>query len=208
MHTEQYPSATISWGWRGTQLLLRSAPKIFCAIADTLEWILFNKGVSTCIFHGRLSTKLGVNHCHLGIPLAKHQIEGPVTVIKFWASKLTLITCDKLDRLQALATSWMQKVQGSDSGQILTQPHNILTSRSGQIYTGGTFSCRGGTEHQHMANTVVLVSDASAFYGKSWLQCRWTHSWADINIAAKEFVPILGTWGHKWTGSHNYYSQM
>ena len=55
------------------------------------------------------------------------------------------------------------------------------------------------------------MSDASrtwgcgAFYGRSWLQCWWAHSWADINIAAKEFVPILlglGTWGHKWTGSH------
>ncbi len=248
---------------------LRSAPKIFCAIADTLEWILFNKGVSTCLHYiddfftagqagsGDCQQNLGsiIATCdQLGIPLAKHKVEGPVTVMTFLGIEidtdhmLLRLPTDKLDRLQALVTSWISRKAATKRemlsliGQLshackvvipgrsfLRQLIDLASSRHqldhwirlnesfrADLYWWHLFPRRwNGTSlistHATSANTIVLVSDASgtwgcgAFYSRSWLQCRWTHSWADINIAAKEFVPILlglGTWGHKWTGSH------
>ncbi len=109
---------------------LRSAPKIFCAIADTLEWILFNKGVSTCLHYIDdffTAGQAGSGDCQqnlesilatceqLGIPLAQHKIEGPVTVITFLGIEidtdhmLLRLPTEKLYRLQLLVASWTSR---------------------------------------------------------------------------------------------------
>lgn len=77
---------------------LRSAPKIFATIADCLEWILFQEGVSHCIHYlddfltlgppnsDECQKNLGIL-CHvcdtLGFPLATEKVEGPNPVITF-----------------------------------------------------------------------------------------------------------------------------
>ena len=57
-----------------------------------------------------------------------------------------------------------------------------------------------------------LVSDASGLWGcgayclgeGTWFQLQWPPSWADINIAAKELLPIVAAaaiWGKAWNGT-------
>ena len=74
---------------------LRSAPKIFCCVSDTLESIFKEQGVSSCLhyiddFLTMASSKeecdqnlaLILQICEaLGVPLAVKKLEGPTTVI-------------------------------------------------------------------------------------------------------------------------------
>ena len=71
---------------------LRSAPKIFCSISDALEWILLQKGISSCLHYiddflafGEPQSEqckknldlLIATSKSLGIPLAMSKVEGP-----------------------------------------------------------------------------------------------------------------------------------
>ena len=57
-----------------------------------------------------------------------------------------------------------------------------------------------------------VYTDASGSFGcggillsSSWLQLRWPESWADVNIAVKELVPIVvaaAIWGRQWYLHH------
>ena len=77
---------------------LRSAPKVFCAVSDTLEWVLCYEGISSCLHYidsfltvggpnsSQCSQKLTLlqSVCHrLGVPLAADKIEGPSTALTF-----------------------------------------------------------------------------------------------------------------------------
>ena len=60
---------------------LRSAPKIFTAVADTLEWIATTSLVEK---QCRLNMELLVDLCHhLGVPLAEEKVEVPSTSLVF-----------------------------------------------------------------------------------------------------------------------------
>ena len=77
---------------------LRSAPKIFCALSDALEWILLQAGITSCLHYIDDFLTLGAPNslecernlriitdiCRLlGIPLAIEKIEGPIGWIIF-----------------------------------------------------------------------------------------------------------------------------
>ena len=109
---------------------LRSAPKIFTAVADGLEWIIRQRGVRNIdhylddyITFGRAGSPECENALHviresckeLGVPLAAEKSEGPATCITFlgiqvdsWAGVLRLPS-DKLQRLQQALRSWGSK---------------------------------------------------------------------------------------------------
>ncbi len=109
---------------------LRSAPKIFCAISDALEWILFAKGVSACLHYiddfltfghpgtSQCASNLNMltSSCHeLGLPLAEEKIEGPATVLTFLGIELDTkqmlmrLPQEKLARLKELIRSWRER---------------------------------------------------------------------------------------------------
>lgn len=109
---------------------LRSAPKIFCVVSDTLEWVLYHEGISSC-FHYiydfltvgspsssqcRQNLVLLQSVCHrLGVPLAADKIEGPATVLTFLGIELDTqnmivqLPRDKLEHLQSLVAQWLDK---------------------------------------------------------------------------------------------------
>ena len=77
---------------------LRSAPKIFNAVADAVEWIVRQQGVSTVFHYLNDFLIVGNPHTrdctvqasvlrevfeHLGIPVAMEKLEGPATVLTF-----------------------------------------------------------------------------------------------------------------------------
>ncbi|KAL5509536.1 hypothetical protein EMCRGX_G004926 [Ephydatia muelleri] len=95
---------------------LRSAPKIFNAIADALEWYLKSRGIAHVFHYLDDFTIVGSpssDECmralsvmrqvcvELGIPLAEHKTEGPASRITFLG-----IMIDKIVRVQSLLTDW------------------------------------------------------------------------------------------------------
>ena len=77
---------------------LRSAPKIFRAIADALEWILYKRGISSSLHYlddflimgppnsDRCAANLqliSVTCNYLGLPLKSQKVKGPTTSLTF-----------------------------------------------------------------------------------------------------------------------------
>ena len=109
---------------------LRSAPKIFCALSDTLEWILLQAGISSCLHYlddfltlgapesleCQRNLKVLIGTCEtLGIPLAIEKIEGPIARITFLGIEFDSQTMtmrlpeEKLRHLRDLIGQWISK---------------------------------------------------------------------------------------------------
>ncbi len=109
---------------------LRSAPKVFCALSDALEWILLQAGITACLHYidefltfghpnsSECQHNLEVlkSECsNLGVPLAEEKIEGPVTSLTFLGIELDttrMIMClpeGKLQSLRRLIEEWTLK---------------------------------------------------------------------------------------------------
>ena len=106
---------------------LHSAPKLFNAVADGLEWYLRRRGIQH-VFHylddfiivappaspdcAIALDILNESCAYLGLPIAEHKRDGPTTCLTFlgievdtMASQLRLPT-DKLQRLKTLLADW------------------------------------------------------------------------------------------------------
>jgi hypothetical protein len=115
-----YADATLPFG-------LRSAPKVFNALADALLWILKAHGVSHLLHYlddfitagppgskqCQINLQIIIGICELlGIPLALDKCEGPTTLIAFLGFLLDTIKMtvslpkEKLDRLVKLIADW------------------------------------------------------------------------------------------------------
>ena len=109
---------------------LRSAPKIFNAVADMLEWILQQHGVSQLWHYLDDYITVGAagsDECHwncqiitsmcelLGVPLAPEKCEGPQTCLEYLGFELDTIKGEirlpeeKLQGLETLLQSWEGK---------------------------------------------------------------------------------------------------
>ena len=106
---------------------LRSAPKIFNAVADTLHWYLRSHGIRHVLHYlddfiimsspasdqcqRDLSTLLDVCQ-ELGVPIAGHKTEGPATCLVYLGIEVDTLAGelrlprDKLQRLQTLLDQW------------------------------------------------------------------------------------------------------
>ena len=100
---------------------LRSAPKIFTAVADALQWILIQKGVKTVLHYlddfilvsGSLveasyQKNILISTCRaLGVPLEPSKLEGPATCLQFLGIEFDTVALQlrlppvKLTRLRA-----------------------------------------------------------------------------------------------------------
>ena len=103
VHPADRPLLAVRWReevWLDAALPfgLRSAPKIFSAVADALQWIMRERGVAMGIhylddflFVGRADTsecgdslRIALEACRdLGMPVALHKVGGPATVLDF-----------------------------------------------------------------------------------------------------------------------------
>ena len=109
---------------------LRSAPKIFTAVADALEWCVHKRGVDY-IFHYlddflvmgppdsdmcKRSLELLISECNtLGVPLAPEKLEGPSSVLTFLGIEINTsegilrLPAEKLRRLISTVTEWLPR---------------------------------------------------------------------------------------------------
>ena len=112
---------------------LRSAPKLFSAVADAIGWALAQAGVPPLIHYlddflffispssGReplvLQHILDVFRI-LGVPVAFHKIEGPATVVTFLGVEVDTARFElrlpgrKLDRIRGLVRAWRGRRSG------------------------------------------------------------------------------------------------
>ena len=118
--------------WRGVLHIdtvlpfgLRSAPKIYNAIADALLWIVSEAGVDAIHYlddfliigspdphGGERELEIALGLCQrLGVPIAEHKTEGPATTLTFLGMELDTdltvrLPSDKLERLQREIRLW------------------------------------------------------------------------------------------------------
>ena len=109
---------------------LRSAPKLFSAVADALQWIMEHNGVPELLHYLDDFLIFGVPdslECQqalekalqlclkLGVPVAKSKTEGPATSITFLGIELDTVAMmvqlpsEKLHRLQRVISKWADR---------------------------------------------------------------------------------------------------
>ena len=133
VHPEDWP--LLGMCWKGNYYVdtrlpfgLRSAPKLFTALADAAQWLIREAGVE-CVIHylddylfveppQETAKALGIavrTLSGLGIPLAPEKVEGPSTHLTFLGIELdsTSMTArlpgNKLERLQETITAWQDR---------------------------------------------------------------------------------------------------
>ena len=121
--------------WRGAYYIdtrlpfgLRSAPKIFTALADALQWILLQRGLPNLLHYlddflfvespgaPGVALEVACSTCAaLGVPIAPEKLEGPTTCVTFLGIELdsshlvARLPADKLARVQHLVAEWGDK---------------------------------------------------------------------------------------------------
>lgn len=161
---------------------LRSAPKIFNAVAEALHWHLLQSGISH-LYHylddyimvappqsaccqqslGTLLVECG----RLGVPIAPHKTVGPTTVITFLGIQIDTINgelrlpADKLQRLRELLASWggrrgcTRKDLESLIGML---NHACKVIRSGRSFLRRMIDLLHATHRPHACNTAIRLN--------------------------------------------------
>ena len=109
---------------------LRSAPIIFTALADALEWIVKQQGIRFLYHYLDDYITLGAPHStecqanlsilteccsRLGVPIAQEKCEGPTTCLTFLGIEIDTgalelrLPADKLTRVRNIVTEWLGK---------------------------------------------------------------------------------------------------
>ena len=127
---------TLGMRWQGSLFVdtvlpfgLRSAPKVFTAVADALEWCYLQVGVSYSQHYlddfltmgppakDRCAMNLGLIHTEcsrLGVPIKEEKVKGPTTSPSFLGIVLDMERMElrlpppKLTRIKELLTQWPQ----------------------------------------------------------------------------------------------------
>ena len=140
---------------------LRSAPKIFSAVADSLEWILRKRGASYLLHYlddfltagspnsveCLANLKVLTSTCKkLGLPLAVEKVEGPLTQLVFLGILIDSATMTmklppgKLVELKKLVLEWLNKKVATKRELLSLIGH--LTFASKVVSPGRTFTRR------------------------------------------------------------------
>ena len=202
---------------------LRSAPKIFNALADAVEWAVKQNGVEhlwhylddflTCGEPGtvecqlNLQTMKSICEC-LGFPLALEKLEGPATSLVFLGILIDTVDqelrlpLDKLKRIRDLVQTWLGKKRCtkrellSVAGQL---QHAATVVRPGRTFLRRLFDLSKTVSHpdHHIRLSAGARSDLA------WWQL-FLESWNGISLmsAAHKRVPEVtftsdasGAWG-------------
>ena len=166
---------------------LRSAPKLFNAVADALEWIAKHLGIEF-LWHylddfitiGRPETEECAFSLHLlmdlcarlGIPLAIEKVEGPSTCLPFLGIEIDSVAqelrlpADKLLRLRSLLFDWEKKTRctkqelQSLAGQL---QHAASMVRPGRSFIRRLYDLQSTVSkpHHHVRLSAGIKSDLS-----------------------------------------------
>ncbi len=152
---------------------LRSAPKLFPAVADALEWIVRQEGVRSIQHYlddfliagppgglecDRSLTTLLAAFERLGVPVATQKLEGPTTVLTFLGIEVDTVAMqlrlpqEKLVELRELVASWrnrqlcIKKELQSLTGKL---QHACSVVKPGRSFLRRLFELQAGTKKDH-----------------------------------------------------------
>ena len=190
IHPVDQPLLGISWQDniyidRSLPFGLRSAPKVFSAVADAIAWVIHSKGVHQQLHYlddflffgqpGSVKTQQILELVlqtldHMGVPVASHKTEGPGTCVSFLGILIDTVRmelrlpADKLHRLQALVTLWVNKrscVKKELESFLGHLSHAAKVIRPGRTFLRQLFillSC-ANQPHHHIRLTKVAQAD-------------------------------------------------
>lgn len=200
VHPDDQPLLGISW--QGTTYVdkslpfgLRSAPKIFNAVADLLTWVLHADGIQFLIHYlddfllmGPPRSQLALSmrsqaestFDRLGVPVAHHKTEGPTSVLTFLGIVIDTdlfqlsLPRGKVERLQELLQRWRgrkcctKKDLESFLGHLC---HAATVVRPGRIFLRSLFSLLSRVANLNHFVRLNIESRADI----SWWQCLLNH---------------------------------
>ena len=210
---------------------LRSAPKIFTAVADVAEWIARQQGVTTILHY--LDDFLVIGHpdsaeCianvtlllsvfeQLGIPVAADKLEGPCQVIAFLGIELdtiqgiTRLPSHKLEELQSLIATWVGRkscLKRDLESLVGKLQHACKVVRPGQTFLRRMFELLHGVskKHHHIRLNHAFRSDLMwwpTFLG-SWNGKAMMRSRVQWTPAVQLYTDAAGEVGcGAWWGAH------
>ena len=179
---------------------LRSAPKIFTAVADAAEWIVKRRGVQFCIHYlddyliigssreqcsSDLQTMLST-FSELGLPVAENKLEGPSTCLTFLGFELDSRALEmrlpsvKLLELQQTSAAWVgrrscrKKELESLVGKL---SHASRVVQPGKTFLRQLFELLKGT-HKGFHHIRLNVSARSDIYWWS----TFVQSWNGVSL--------------------------
>ena len=177
---------------------LRSAPKIFSAVADALEWVLLNQGVSPILHYlddfltmGQADSPQCQNNLErikricefLGLPLKMEKLEGPTVVLIFLGIILDTLKLeirlpdDKLEELKEALSEWKRK--RSCTKRELLRLIGKLSHATKVVTAGRTFLRRMIDTAMSVKRLNHHISLTQEFHSDlAWWECflpHWNH---------------------------------
>ena len=201
----------LGMSWRGQTLIdkvlpfgLRSAPIIFSAVADALQWIIQQKGVdhlyhylddfimmgapqsSSC----QNNLALTLDTCkQVGMPIEPEKTEGPATKITFLGMELDSVALTirlpepKLNRLRALLADW--------SGLKTVKKRDLL-SLIGHLHHASTAVRQGRSFLRRLINLSTIVNNLEGH--------------VRLNISARSDIMWWRIFIERWNGTSMLYN--
>ena len=204
---------------------LRSAPKIFNAVADALNWYFHQCGIPN--IHHYLDDFImigppGSPICResmsaldrlcteLGVPIAEHKRDGPSTCIVFLGIEIDTIAgelrlpADKLHRLQALLRQWGDRKvceRKELESLIGLLNHACKVVRAGRSFLRRMIDLLHSTPHSPHRRTLIRLN--TGFRSDLLWWSTFVHHWNGISFLSNPSnLPVVeiatdasGTWG-------------
>ena len=195
---------------------LRSAPLIFTALADALQWAIQQRGVPYIAHYlddfitigppnsdqCALNQQIIMATCkELGVPLAAHKSVGPTTCLTFLGIEIDTLAMelrlprDKLNRLKDLLAEWQfKKVCSREMLESLLGHLNHASSvvRPGRSFIGRLISLLTDAKRKH--RDIIRINSEARSDIRWWT--TFVESWNGISILRDESLtqPVHEIW--------------
>lgn len=225
IHPQDQHLLAISWEGktyvdRALPFGLRSAPKIFSAVADMIAWALHCAGIQHLIHYlddflficapntedGRKALALALCILQfLGVPVAAHKTEGPSTCVPFLGILIDTVACElrlpteKIQRLRVLIHSWCHKkaCTRKELESLLGHlSHAASVVRAGRTFLRQLFGLLHLTKAPHQCVRLNAAARADLLWWKCLLHCWNGSSFFPLPTpAAQVYSDASGTFG-------------
>ena len=204
VHPQDYHLLGIAWEGatyvdRALPFGLRSAPKIFNAVADTIAWVFHTCGIKHQLHYLDDYLFLGAPNSpeaaqalaiasellkSLGIPVAVHKTEGPTTTLDFLGILIDThnfqlrLPTDKLTRLQNSMQTWVhrRRCRRHELESFLGHlSHAATVVKQGRIFLRELFPLLSHTRNQYHFVHLNLCARADLLWWHVFLQ-EWNGS--------------------------------
>ena len=200
VHQDDQPLLGLSWQGntymdRSLPFGLRSAPKIFNAIADVLAWILHQNGMPYVLHYLddylimappgsdlalQMTSKVEAIFSHMGAPIAHHKTEGPSVVLTFLGIEIDTVRfqlslpMEKVHRLRGLLAHWRHR--------------RVCTKRELQSFLG------------HLSHAATVIQPGRIFMRNLFTRLSRPYHYARLKLPARMDI----AWWHclllHWNG--------